>query len=79
MTKTTPTTGAVEPLLSVDEAARRLGTAPRFVRRLVAERRIGFHRVGRHIRIAPADLADFLSAGRVEPVTHRCIGGRHGR
>ena len=43
MTTTPPSTGAVEPLLSVDEAGRRLGTPPRFVRRLVAERRIGFH------------------------------------
>jgi excisionase family DNA binding protein len=38
----------------------------RFVRRLIAERRIAYIRVGRHIRIAEADLARFVAAGRVE-------------
>ena len=33
-------------LLDVEEAARRLGTKPRFVRRLIAERRIEFVKVG---------------------------------
>jgi excisionase family DNA binding protein len=56
-------------LLDVDEAARRLGTKPRFVRRLIAERRIEFHRVGRHVRISEKALADFIDEGRVEPLT----------
>ena len=56
-------------LLDVEEAARRLGTKPRFVRRLIAERRIEFHKVGRHVRISEAALADFIDAGRVEPLT----------
>jgi excisionase family DNA binding protein len=56
-------------LLTILEAAQRLGTSPRFVRRLVAERRIAFTRIGRHVRIAPQDLAEFIAAGRVEPVT----------
>ena len=33
-------------LLTVDEAADRLGTPTRFVRRLIAERRIAFVRLG---------------------------------
>jgi excisionase family DNA binding protein len=41
----------MERLLSVAEAADRLGTTARFPRRLIAERRIRFVRVGRHIRI----------------------------
>jgi len=53
-------------LLTVEEAAARLGTTVRFVRRLVAERRIPYHKVGRHVRIAEADLASFVAAGRVE-------------
>ena len=65
-TRTTP--GA---MLSVGQAAERLGTPVRFVRRLVAERRIPFHRVGRYIRIAETDLNVFLADGRVEPTTHR--------
>ncbi len=56
-------------LLDVEEAARRLGTKPRFVRRLIAERRIEFHRVGRHVRISEKALADFIDEGRVEPLT----------
>jgi excisionase family DNA binding protein len=53
-------------LLTVQEAADRLGTSVRFVRRLIAERRIAYVRVGRHVRIAEADLASFVAAGRVE-------------
>ena len=53
-------------LLTVEEAAERLGTSVRFLRRLIAERRIAFVRVGRHVRIDPADLEAFIAAGRVE-------------
>jgi excisionase family DNA binding protein len=56
-------------LIDVKEAARRLGTEPRFVRRLIAERRIEFHKLGRYVRISEAALADFIMAGRVEPLT----------
>jgi excisionase family DNA binding protein len=62
------------PLLDVNEVARRLGTEPRFVRRLIAERRIEFHKLGRHVRISEPALAAFIKAGRVPPV-----GGSHGR
>jgi excisionase family DNA binding protein len=54
-------------LLTVDEAAERLNTTPRFVRRLIAERRICFHHIGRHVRITEQDLDAFVAAGRVEP------------
>jgi excisionase family DNA binding protein len=53
-------------LLTVQEAADQLGTSVRFVRRLIAERRIAYVRVGRHVRIAEADLASFVAAGRVD-------------
>ncbi len=53
--------------LSVPEAAERLGVTPRFIRRLVAERRIPYLKLGRHVRFDPADLDAFLTAGRVEP------------
>jgi excisionase family DNA binding protein len=53
-------------LLTVQEAADQLGTSVRFVRRLIAQRRIAYVRVGRHIRIAEADLASFVAAGRVD-------------
>ena len=56
-------------LLTVEQAAERLGTRPRFIRRLIAERRIEFHRVGRHVRISEQALAEFIENGRVVPVT----------
>ena len=52
--------------LTVEEAADYLNTSVRFVRRLIAERRIAFHRVERHVRLAVADLEAFVAAGRVE-------------
>lgn len=59
--------------LTVAEAAEYLNTSVRFVRRLVAERRIAFHKVGAHVRIAVVDLEDFVRAGRVEAITVACI------
>ena len=38
-------------LLTVEASAERLSTSPRFIRRLIAERRIEFIKVGRHARI----------------------------
>ena len=58
-----------EQLLSVEAAAERLDTKPRFIRRLIAERRIEYHKVGRHVRISESVLAEFIEAGRVEPLT----------
>jgi len=55
--------------LTVVEAADHPNTSVRFVRRLIAERRIAFHHVGRHVRIAVVDLDAFVLAGRVEPIT----------
>jgi excisionase family DNA binding protein len=62
--------------LTVDQAAEHLNTSVRFVRRLIAERRIAFHKFGTHVRLAVADLDDFVSAGRVEPTEVRWRGGR---
>jgi excisionase family DNA binding protein len=56
----------MDKLLSLQEAADRLGTSLRFVRRLVFERRIPFIKVGRHVRIATSDLDAFIAAGRIE-------------
>ena len=53
-------------LLTVKEAANRLGTTERFIRRLVFERRIPYTKLGRHVRIATRDLDAFVRAGRVE-------------
>jgi excisionase family DNA binding protein len=57
-------------MLTVQQVAERLNTEPRFVRRLIAERRIEFHKLGRYVRISEPDLAAFIKAGRVEAVGH---------
>jgi excisionase family DNA binding protein len=56
----------LDALLSVEQAAERLGTSVRFVRRLIAERRIAYVKLGRHVRIAERDLHNFVATGRVE-------------
>jgi excisionase family DNA binding protein len=56
----------LDTLLSVEQAAERLGTSVRFVRRLIAERRITYVKLGRHVRIAARDLDTFVAAGRVK-------------
>lgn len=58
--------------LTVAQAADRMNVSERFIRRLIEERRIAFHRVGRHVRLRPVDLDAFFAAGRVEPVTRTC-------
>jgi excisionase family DNA binding protein len=51
-------------LLTVGEAAQRLGTSDRFVRRLRAERRLPFVKIGKHLRIDSADLEAYIAACR---------------
>jgi excisionase family DNA binding protein len=63
----------METYLTVRETADYLNTSDRFVRRLIAERRIAFHHVGRHVRLAVSDLDAWLAAGRVEPLTRRDV------
>jgi excisionase family DNA binding protein len=60
-----------ERFLSVAEVAERLGTTERFPRRLVAERRITFVKVGRHVRIPESALAAYIDANTVQPARRR--------
>jgi excisionase family DNA binding protein len=53
-------------LLDSGELARRLGVTERHVRRLVAERRIPFVKVGRFVRFDQAAVADWLARASVE-------------
>lgn len=60
-----------DPLFDVAQAAAYLHTSERFPRRLIAERRIAFVKVGRHVRIRRSVLDAWLNAQTVEPVTYR--------
>jgi excisionase family DNA binding protein len=60
-------------LLTVEAAAERMSTSVRFVRRLISERRIAYVKLGRHVRLAEADIAAFIEAGRVRPLEASAI------
>lgn len=53
-------------LIGIDQLAARLGVSERFVRRLVDERRIAFHKIGRYVRFDPDDVDDWIARSRVE-------------
>ena len=66
MTATQP-----EPvLLTLEQAAERLCTSVRFLRRLRAERRLPFVKLGKHLRVSIADLDAFIATCREEPASH---------
>lgn len=62
--------------LSIKQVAEVLGTTERFPRRLIAERRITFVKVGSHVRIPETALAAYLEANTVRPVRRRSRYGR---
>ncbi len=74
-TGTPATRGAVSPrsenmtarsqLLTIDEAAERLNVSVRFVRRLVAERRVPYLKIGKFVRFDQDDLDSWIAAQRV--------------
>ena len=47
------------------QAAEKMGVGERMVRRLIAERRIEFIKVGKHVRISDEAIQAFLEAGTV--------------
>jgi excisionase family DNA binding protein len=58
-----------DELMTSEEVAAVLRKTERFVRRLVAERRIAYIKVGRAVRFEPAAVADFIESNRVVPMT----------
>ena len=58
---------AIGPLLAINEVAERLNVTPRFVRRLIAERRIRYFKLGRHVRLAEDDVTEWVRQRSVEP------------
>ena len=56
----------MDKLMTFEEAAERLGTTPRHMRRLVLERRIAYRKLGRYVRFHPDDLAEYVAIHRVE-------------
>jgi excisionase family DNA binding protein len=58
-------------LLDINGVAERCGVRVRFVRRLVAERRIPYIKLGHLLRFDPDEIAAWLDGQRVE------VGGGH--
>jgi excisionase family DNA binding protein len=65
----TTQTSQVDParpsLFSIEQLADWLGVTNRFIRRLVAERRIPFLKIGKFIRFDPAEIEPWLDPQRV--------------
>jgi excisionase family DNA binding protein len=61
--------GADDEVLTVEEAAAFMKMSVKYVRRLVAERRIPFHKLGRSVRLTRADVVAHVESGRVEAMT----------
>jgi excisionase family DNA binding protein len=61
----------MERLLTVAEAAERLNTTPRHLRRLVFERRIAYRKLANYVRFHPDDLAEYAA-----PIGSRLPGRR---
>jgi excisionase family DNA binding protein len=68
--------GRMDRLLTIAQVAEVLGTTERFPRRLIAERRIRFVRLGRHVRIPESAVREFVAASTVEPVQVRWRAGK---
>ena len=56
---------SIPELLTIDQLAQRLGITVRHVRRLVAEKRLPYYKVGRLVRFDPAEITRWLGTRRV--------------
>jgi excisionase family DNA binding protein len=61
------TTGTLPQLLTIDQLAERLGVTVRHVRRLVAEKRVPYLKVGKFVRFDPAEVGEWLDGNRFTP------------
>ncbi len=65
-----------ETLLTRDEAAIALRATPRFIRRLIDERRIRFVYVGRTPHIPESAIVEYIEQHTVQPVIVRWHAGK---
>ncbi len=54
-----------DELLTIGQAGEYLATGERFIRRLVAQRRIPYVKLGKYVRLQRSSLDAFIEAGRV--------------
>jgi excisionase family DNA binding protein len=58
-------TSTLPQLLTIDQLAEQLGITVRHVRRLIAERRVPYLKVGKLVRFDPAEIAGWLDGSRI--------------
>jgi excisionase family DNA binding protein len=51
-------------LLTIDQIAEQLNVSVRHVRRLVAEKRVPYLKVGKFVRFDPAEIGEWLNLAR---------------
>ena len=62
-----PRSDTLPHLLTIEQLADTLGITVRHVRRLIAERRVPYLKVGRLIRFDPAEVTRWLDSNRQGP------------
>jgi excisionase family DNA binding protein len=58
-------TDTLPQLLTIDQLADRLGVSIRHIRRLIAEKRVPYLKVGHFVRFDPSEIAAWLDHSRV--------------
>ena len=56
------------PLLDIAGLAIQLGVTERFVRRLVEDNRVPYHKIGKFVRFHPDDITAWVASKRVTQV-----------
>ena len=56
-----------DPLLDKHQVAQRLNVGPRFVERLIAEKRIAYVKVGHHVRVRTSSIDSYISINTMRP------------
>jgi excisionase family DNA binding protein len=57
-------TDTLPQLLTIDQLAERLGVSTRHIRRLIAEKRVPYLKVGWLVRFDPNEIAQWLDSAR---------------
>ena len=64
--RTRPPSRQDELLLTKPEAASALNVTGRFVERLIAERRVRYVKLGRHVRIPESAIVELIESGTID-------------
>jgi excisionase family DNA binding protein len=63
-----PASSKSPQLLDIAGLANQLGVTERFVRRLIAQRRVSFYKIGKFIRFDPIEIENWIDQRRVNAI-----------